>query len=159
IDVQSLQDVEDRFDRDAPVGRPEQDLQVFLADFDAIEDTVEEKCVTGELFEEEAEIAAIEFHPESPALQVLEPFRPQEARPVILHPPANRFLTLITPRLLTFDPFVFLDFTLTVVEDAVALDLLDDTDAITFHGQTHRAPAVRIAIPTRCGTPWQRPLP
>src|SRR4029078_3701948 len=43
IDIQRLHDVEDRVDRDAPLGRPAEDLQVFLADFDAIEDSVEQK--------------------------------------------------------------------------------------------------------------------
>ena len=45
------------------------DVEVFLAGFEAIENAVEEKGVVVELSLEEAEVAAVEFDPEAFALQ------------------------------------------------------------------------------------------
>src|SRR6516165_9501788 len=89
VDVERFEDLHDGFGGDAPVDGPDDDVEVFLAGFESIEDAVEEKGVVVEASLEEAEVAAVEFNPEAVALQVLQPASPQIAPPVVLHPAAD----------------------------------------------------------------------
>src|SRR6266511_4663662 len=78
IDVEGFKDFEDRFDWNTPVVSPVDDVEVFLALFEAVEDAVEEDGLFVKAAQQEAEVAAVEFDPEAFALQVLQPARPQE---------------------------------------------------------------------------------
>src|SRR5205823_10679693 len=101
---EGLEDLEHGLQGDVPVLRPADDVEVFLAGFEAVEDAVEEEGVVVELVLEEAEVAAVEFNPEAFALQVFQPACPQVAPPVTLHPAADGRLAQIAPGFLALDP-------------------------------------------------------
>src|SRR4051812_21293222 len=107
VDVEGLQDLDDRLHRDAPVLGPQDDVEVFLAGFEAVEDTIEEEDVFVEAALQEAEVAAVEFDPEAAALEVLQPAGPQVAPPVILHPAADGTFAEVVAGFLALDPLVF----------------------------------------------------
>ena len=105
VDVEGFEDLQDGFDRDAPGVGPADDVEVFLAGFEAIEDAIKEEGFVVEAAFEEAEVAAVEFDPEAFALQVLQPPRPQVTPPVTLDPTADGRLAQVTAGLLTLNPF------------------------------------------------------
>src|SRR5437588_5812704 len=106
VDVEGSQDAQDGFDRQLPLDRPEDDLQVFLTGLEAVEDAVQENDVVPEFALQQAEVAAVEFDPELLALQVLQPARPQVSGPVVPHPPPDRVLAEVAAGLLALDPLV-----------------------------------------------------
>src|SRR5262249_32277508 len=110
VDVEGFEDLADGRHRDAPVQRPLDDVEVFLAGLEAVEDAVEQEGVVVEAAEEETEVAAVEFDPEAGSLEVFQPAGPQVAPPVVLHPTADGRLTQVATGLLTLDPFVTLGF-------------------------------------------------
>ena len=123
VDVEGFEDLQDRVDRDAPVVRPADDVEVFLAGLEAVEDAVEEEGVVVELALEQAEVAAVEFDPEAFALQVFQPAGPQVAPPVALDPAADGGLAQVAAGLLALDPLEAQSFLLAV-----------DVNAGLFHG-------------------------
>src|SRR5262249_45711255 len=93
---------------------PDDDMQVFLAGFETIEDTVEEEGVVDELSLEEAKIAAVEFDPKAFALKVFQPAGPQVSPPVLFDPPADGCFAQVTARLLALNPLVSLGLLLAI---------------------------------------------
>ena len=65
VDIESLEDIEDRGGGNTTVVRPANDIEVFLAGFQTVEDAVEEKGVFDEGALQKAEVAAVEFDPEA----------------------------------------------------------------------------------------------
>src|SRR5262249_49178968 len=106
VDVEGLEDVQDGLGRDTPLLGPDDDVEVFLAFFEPVEDAVEQEGVVVEAALEEAEVAAVEFDPEAPALQVLQPAGPEVAPPVTLDPAADGHLAQVVAGALTLDPLV-----------------------------------------------------
>ena len=104
IDVQGLEDLDDRFDRDVKLMRPADDVEVFLSGFKPIENSIEKKCIVVELAFEQAEIASVKFYPETFALQMFQPAGPQIPPPMVLDPVANRRLPQVVSRFFTFYP-------------------------------------------------------
>src|SRR3954470_16319759 len=84
VDVEGFEDLQHRLDGDGPGLGPADDVEVFLAGFEAVEDAVQEEGVVDELALQQPEVAAVEFNPEALALQVFEPACPQVAPPVTL---------------------------------------------------------------------------
>src|SRR5215212_6807621 len=95
VDVECFEDVADGCEGNAPVEAPENDIEVFLAGFETIENAIEKKCLIREATLQEAEVAAVELDPELLALQMFQPARPQIAPPMILDPLADGFLAQI----------------------------------------------------------------
>src|SRR5262249_4578886 len=122
VDVQGAEDVEDRIERDVPIDRPQDDLEVLLAVLEAVEDAVEEQGVVAELTQQHAEVAAVQLDPEAPPLQVLQPPGPQVAPPVVADPPADRLFPQVTAGLLALDPLEPLRLPFTVGVHAEPLD-------------------------------------
>src|SRR5262245_44867255 len=86
VDVESFEDAVDGVGRDVVLDRPENDVQVLFAGLELIEDGVEKPVLVLKLTLQQAEVPAVEFHPEAFPLKVFHPPRPQVARPVFLHP-------------------------------------------------------------------------
>jgi len=87
-------------------------VQIFFASLELIEDHIEQVLLVLEFALKESEIAAVEFHPETFPLQMLNPACPEIPAPVFAHPPLDTALTQIVSGLLTLDPLVavlFLD--------------------------------------------------
>ena len=61
VDVEGFEDLEDQAGFNLPVEGPEDDVEVFLACFEPVEDAVEEKGVLVKLTLEQAEVAAVEL--------------------------------------------------------------------------------------------------
>lgn len=68
IHVECGEDIVNRIDRDVGSDSPEQNVQVFLAGLELIEDRIEEFFAVVEFTLKESEIAAIKFDPELLAL-------------------------------------------------------------------------------------------
>ena len=101
---------------------PADDVEVFLAGFEPVEDGVEQVVLVLELRLQQAEVTAVELDPESFPLQVFQPLRPQVAAPVILDPPADRRFPQVVPGLLAFDPLEPFRLRLAVGVDAESSD-------------------------------------
>src|SRR5262249_26637595 len=106
VDVQGFEDLQDGLDRDVPLKGPVDDVKVFLARLDTIEDSIEQQRVIVKLPQEEAEIAAVQLDPEPLALQVLQPTGAQIAPPMTLHPSPDGGFTKVAARFLALNPFV-----------------------------------------------------
>src|SRR5437870_5442888 len=106
VDIECFEDLQDRLGRDAPVVTPTDDVEVFLAGFQAIEDAIEQEGFIMELALKQAEVAADQFHPKAFALQVFQPAGSQVAPPVVLHPAADGGLPEIASRFFTLDPLI-----------------------------------------------------
>jgi hypothetical protein len=113
VDVEGFENVEDAVDGEVKLTGPADNVEVFLAGFQSINYAVEENLVFGERAVQEAEITAVEFHPESAALQMFEPTRPQIPVPMLFDPPADCLFALITASALALDPLEAVDFELT----------------------------------------------
>src|SRR6266851_7580613 len=92
IDVERFQDLQNGSDRQTPLQGPNNNIEVFLSGFETIENAIEKKGVVVELALQEAEVAPVELHPKTLALQVLQPAGSQVAPPVLLDPAANGIL-------------------------------------------------------------------
>jgi hypothetical protein len=114
VDIESFEDLQNGLRLDAPVLGPDNDVEVFLAGFQAIENAIKQNGVVVELTLEEAEVAAVEFHPEAFTLKVFHPARPQVTPPVILHPATDGRLAQIAARLLALNPFETLSLLLAI---------------------------------------------
>ena len=123
VDVQRFEDFQHGTHGNGPVQGPEDDIEIFLSGFEAIENAIEEKGVVVEASLEEAEVTAVQLDPEAFALEVLEPAGPQVAPPVTLHPATDGGFTEVAACLLAFDPFESKRFLFPV-----------DVDARFFHG-------------------------
>src|SRR5438270_67311 len=106
VDVESGEDIDDRLRFKAPIKGPAENIEVFLARLEPVENAVEEKGVIDEAFLQQTKITAIQLDPKLLALEMFEPASPEVAPPVFLHPEANGGLPQVTTRLLTLDPFV-----------------------------------------------------
>ena len=104
VDVEGFEDLQDGLDFDAPGLSPADDVEVFLAGFQTIEDAIEEKGVIVKFLLQEAEIAAVQLDPEAFALQMLQPAGPEIAPPVTLDPAADGRFPQVAARLLALDP-------------------------------------------------------
>src|SRR5262249_9193396 len=118
VDVEGLEDLDDGPGGDAPVVGPTEDVEVFLAGFEAIEDAIEEEGAVLEFALQQAEVAAVQLDPEAFALQVLQPAGPEVAPPVSLHPAADGTLTQVAAGLLALDPLEAQSFLLAFGVDA-----------------------------------------
>ena len=136
VDVEGFEDLQDGVDGDAPGVGPADDVEIFLAGFEAVEDAVEEEGVVVELALEQAEVAAVQLDPEAFALQVLQPAGPEVAPPVTLHPAADGGLAQIAAGFLALDPLEAQRFLLAV-----------DVDAGLFHV----SPLSRLTMPITVG--------
>src|SRR5438270_2125905 len=121
VDVEGGEDVEDKLHREMPVDGPEDDLQVFLARFQSVEDAVEQQLLVLEAPREQPEVAAVELDPERLALKMFQPAGSQITAPVLLDPLADRRFTEVLARLLALDPLVAIFFALAVLVDAALL--------------------------------------
>src|SRR5690348_494649 len=65
VDVEGFEDLQDGFDRDAPGLGPADDVEVFLAGVEAVEEAIEQKAVVVEFFLQKSEVTAVEFNPEA----------------------------------------------------------------------------------------------
>ena len=104
VDVEGFEDSQDGINGHSPVLRPADDVEVFLAGFEAVEDAVEEEGVFVELALEQSEIAAVEFDPEAFALQVFQPAGSQVSPPVTLDPAADGGFAEVKAGFLALDP-------------------------------------------------------
>jgi hypothetical protein len=118
IHVEDFENMENRFEWLAFGFGPTNNVKVFLAGLQAVEDRHEELLLILELAEEESEITTIEFRPKAFSLQMLKPFGTQITGPVIAHPFLNRRLAEIISDLLTLDPFELGFFFATVFVNA-----------------------------------------
>ncbi len=73
VDVEGFEDLADRVGVDAPGQGPANDVEVFLAGFEAVEDAIEEKRVVVKAAFEKSKITAVEFHPKTFPLQMFQP--------------------------------------------------------------------------------------
>src|SRR5437868_1676818 len=89
VDVEGLENIEDLLDRNVPIEGPEDNVEVFLAGFKAIQDPVEKELTLLKPMLKKTEIATIQLDPKALSLQMLEPACPQIAVPVLLHPATN----------------------------------------------------------------------
>src|ERR1043166_1150319 len=121
VDVEGGEDFDHVGHGDLPVDCPEDDLQVFLAGFEAVEDAVEEEGFVLEALLEEAEVTAVQLDPEAFALQVFEPAGPEVAGPVLADPLADRGFAEVMAGLLALDPAVLFFLALAVLVDATLL--------------------------------------
>ena len=78
--------------------------------------------MAGEVAPQEAEVAAVEFHPEGVALQMLQPACPQIPPPVVLDPVLDGPLAEVAAGLLALDPLEAVGLVDAVGEDAAAVD-------------------------------------
>src|SRR5579885_2447290 len=106
IDVEGFEDLQDGFDGNVPVVSPADDVEIFLAGLETIENAIKQKSIVLETTLEQAKVAAVQLHPESFALEVFQPAGPQIAPPVTLHPAADGLFPEITPSLFAFNPLV-----------------------------------------------------
>src|SRR2546429_9909135 len=106
VDVESGENIDDRLRFQAPVMGPAENVEIFLARLEPVENAVEEKGVIDEAFLQQTKVTAIQLDPELLALEMFEPAGPEIAPPVFLHPEANGGLTQVPTRLLTLNPFV-----------------------------------------------------
>src|SRR5947209_8202201 len=90
VNVEGLQDVANLLHRNVPVERPLDDVQVFLAGFETIQDAIQKKWIIMKAVLDDPEAAPVQLNPEAPSLQVLEPACSQVPVPVLLHPTSNR---------------------------------------------------------------------
>src|SRR5262245_7362807 len=95
VDVEGLEDFQDRIDGDAPLVGPDNDVEVFLAFLETVEDAVQEKGFVNKAALQQAEVPAVEFDPEALPLEMLEPAGSQVAPPVTLHPASDGSFTEI----------------------------------------------------------------
>ena len=131
VDVQRFEDFQHGTHGNGPVQGPEDDIEIFLSGFEAIENAIEEKGVVVEASLEEAEVTAIQLDPEAFAVKVLEPACSQIPPPVVLDPAADGCLAQIAAGLLTFNPFILLGFLFAF-----------GVDARNIHGSNLPAPPV-----------------
>src|SRR5262249_16458128 len=110
IDVEGLEYLANLGHTYAPIEGPEDDIEVFLSGFEAIENSIEEKCLVLEASLEEAEVTAVQLDPEARSLQVFHPPGPQVAPPVHLHPAANGGFSQVASCFLALNPFIDLGF-------------------------------------------------
>jgi hypothetical protein len=118
VDVEGFEDFQDRINGHSPTLRPTDYVEIFLAGFESVKNAVEEKGVFDKLALEESEVAAVEFDPESFALQVFQPARPQITPPVTLDPAADGGFAKIEASLFTLDPLETERFLLPIDENA-----------------------------------------
>jgi hypothetical protein len=104
--IQGFEDFENRSGRNARAHGPADDLKVFLAGLEQIEDVVEKCVLFGEFALKQAKVAAIEFNPENRPMQMLDPPRPQVSGPVSFHPVSDTVFAQVATRFLTLDPLV-----------------------------------------------------
>ena len=104
IDVEGFEDFQDGIDGHSPALRPTDYVEVFLACFESVEDAVEEKCVFDKLTLEKSEVAAVEFDPESFALQMFQPPGSQVSPPVTLDPATDGGFSQVKAGFLALDP-------------------------------------------------------
>ena len=123
VDVEGFQNDQDVGEGDAEVLGPEDDVEVFLTSFEAVEDAVEEEGVFLEAFLEEAEVAAVEFDPEALPFEVFDPAGTQIAPPVFSHPTSEGSFPQVPAGFFTFNPF-----------EPEGLLLAFGVDARFFHG-------------------------
>src|SRR6266511_5416803 len=114
VDVAGFEDFQDRLGRDAPLLGPDNDVEVLLALFEAVEDAIEQEGFVNEATLQQAEVPAVEFDPEALALQMLQPAGAQVAPPVTLDPATDRCLAEIVAGALALDAFVAKCFLLAV---------------------------------------------
>lgn len=134
IDVESVENFQDGFDRNFPLNRPLDDVEVFFSFFESIENSVEEKCLVVKLAFEEAKVAAIQFQPKPDAMQMFQPSISQVAAPMNPHPLPNRLVTRIAPAFYTLDPFVLVGFQFPVFVYAVRFDTLGNARVVRLNG-------------------------
>src|SRR5262249_2389952 len=112
------------FDGDTPVQCPEDDVEVFLTRFKAVEDAVEKEGFVLEALFKDAELFAAKFYPEPGPLQVLDPAGPQIAPPVLLDPAAEGGFSQLAAGLLTLNPLVAVGLAFAVRVDTTLFGLL-----------------------------------
>src|SRR6266404_2612311 len=122
VNVESFEDAVNGVDRDMPVFGPEDDVQVFLADFQAIEDAVEQERLVVEGTLQQAVVAFVEFHPKAAAFEVLDPPRPQIAMPVSEGPLTQGHVAEVVADFLAFEPLEAQRLGRAVFVDATAHD-------------------------------------
>jgi hypothetical protein len=90
VDVESVQNSQDGFNRNLPFNRPLDDIEILFSDFQAIEDAIEETGVFVEFAFQESKVAAVEFEPVTSSLQMFNPAGSQITAPMMSHPTPNR---------------------------------------------------------------------
>src|SRR5438094_659959 len=118
VDVEGGEDFANGCGGDPPIETPLDDIEVFLAGFEAIENTIEKEGVIDEAALKKAEVTAVKLDPEARALEVLHPASPQVAPPVFLHPGVDGDFSQVAFRPLAFDPLVGEGFLLRFDVDA-----------------------------------------
>jgi len=71
VDIEGFKDFEHVVHGNSPIERPQDDVKVFLARLETIDDAVEEQGFVVEPAEKDAVVPAIELDPKSSALNVL----------------------------------------------------------------------------------------
>ena len=64
VDVEGLEDLANGLERNAPVVGPDDDVEIFLAGFETIENSIEKKGFVLKASLQQTEVAAVEFEPE-----------------------------------------------------------------------------------------------
>jgi hypothetical protein len=90
VDVESVQNSQDRFDRNLPLNRPLDDIEILFSDFQAIENAIEKTGVFVKFAFQESKVAAVEFEPVTCSLQMFNPAGSQISAPMMSHPTPNR---------------------------------------------------------------------
>jgi len=106
IHVQGFEDFVNGFGRDSSANGPEDNVQVFLAGLELIEDVVEECVLFDELALQQTEVTLIEFHPEDLPLQMFDPPCPEITRPVPFHPVSDTLFAQVATRFLALNPLM-----------------------------------------------------
>jgi hypothetical protein len=117
IDIQGFEDLHDRFYRKCIAAGPVDDVEIFFAGLEAIQNGIEEMLLVLEFALEESEVAAVEFDPEAFALQVFDPPGPEIDGPVLRNPVLDGMFAEVVSYLFTLDPLEPLGFF-----DAVRVD-------------------------------------
>src|SRR5438132_11663961 len=89
VDVECGENVEYIGDGKVAIDRPKNDVQVFLAGFQAVQNVIQKKRLALKSQLQETEVATVQFDPVSLALQMLEPAGTEVTRPVLPHPLAE----------------------------------------------------------------------
>src|SRR5262245_52909984 len=103
VDVECFEDFQHFFHGKVVINRPVQDIKVFVARFQPLENLIDEDRVS-EFSLQKSEV--VELDPEGSALEVFEPARPEKSIPVFADPTADGGLTQIFPGFFALDPLV-----------------------------------------------------
>src|SRR5579883_677425 len=89
IDVEGFEDFVDRIGRNVIGDCPVENVQIFFAGGELIQNQIEQFPLCLELLLEKTEVATVQFDPETLALKMLNPPRSQITPPVFFHPLPN----------------------------------------------------------------------